>query len=138
MDGVLDFFLDPANWTGTTGIPNRLFEHLVICALAVFIAALIAIPTGLYIGHTNRASGVAINFANVGRAIPSYAMMVIPLPLTLAARTGPRLRPDPRTCVPADPAGHDLPGHPAAPDGDVFGAPLGRRRARRGGRAAWD
>ena len=69
MDGVLGFFQDPANWTGTTGIPNRLFEHLVICALAVFIAALIAIPTGLYIGHTNRASGVAINFANVGRAI---------------------------------------------------------------------
>ena len=84
MDGVANFFLDPANWTGTTGIPNRLFEHLVICGLAVLIAALIAIPTGLYIGHTNRASGVAINFANVGRAIPSYAMMVIPLPLTLA------------------------------------------------------
>ena len=84
MDGVVNFFLDPANWNGTTGIPNRLFEHLVICALAVLIASLIAIPTGLYIGHTNRASGVAINFANVGRAIPSYAMMVIPLPLTLA------------------------------------------------------
>ena len=30
MDGIVDFFLDPANWTGTTGIPNRLIEHLVI------------------------------------------------------------------------------------------------------------
>ena len=84
MDGVVNFFLDPANWNGTTGIPNRLFEHLVISGLAFVVASLIAIPTGLYIGHTNRASGVAINFANVGRAIPSYAMMVIPLPLTLA------------------------------------------------------
>jgi osmoprotectant transport system permease protein len=37
----------------------------------------------MYIGHTNNGSGVAINLANIGRAIPSYAMMVIPLPLTL-------------------------------------------------------
>jgi len=84
MDGVIGFFTDPANWTGTTGIPNRLVEHLVISGVAIVVAALIAIPVGLYIGHTNRGSGFAINFANVGRAIPSYAMMVIPLPLTLA------------------------------------------------------
>src|SRR5512132_3025627 len=83
MDGVVAFLTDPANWTGTTGIPNRLQEHLVICVLAVLLAALIAVPLGLYIGHTNRGSNVAINVANIGRAIPSYAMMVIPVPLTL-------------------------------------------------------
>jgi osmoprotectant transport system permease protein len=84
MDGVIAFFTDPANWQGTTGIPNRLLEHLVISGLAVGLATLIAIPLGLYIGHTNRGSGLAINIANIGRAVPSYAMMVIPLPLTLA------------------------------------------------------
>jgi osmoprotectant transport system permease protein len=84
MDGVIGFFTDPANWQGTTGIPNRLFEHLVISGLAVGLATLIAIPLGLYIGHTNRGAGLAINVANIGRAVPSYAMMVIPLPLTLA------------------------------------------------------
>jgi osmoprotectant transport system permease protein len=83
MDGVVAFLTDAANWTGTTGIPNRLQEHLVMCGLAVVLAALIAIPLGLYIGHTNRGSNVAINIANIGRAIPSYAMMVIPVPLTL-------------------------------------------------------
>jgi len=83
MDGVVAFLTDPKNWEGTTGIPNRLQEHLVICGLAVLLAALIAIPIGLYIGHTNRGSNLAINLANIGRAIPSYAMMVIPLPLTL-------------------------------------------------------
>jgi osmoprotectant transport system permease protein len=84
MEGVIGFLTDPANWTGNTGIPNRLLEHLVISGIAIVVAAAIAIPVGLYIGHTNRGSGFAINFANVGRAIPSYAMMVIPLPLTLA------------------------------------------------------
>jgi osmoprotectant transport system permease protein len=89
MDGVVAFFTDPANWTGPTGIPNRLQEHLLICGLAVLLAALIAVPIGLYIGHTGRGSNLAINLANIGRAIPSYAMMVIPVPLTLTlAETG--------------------------------------------------
>jgi osmoprotectant transport system permease protein len=84
MDGIIAFLTDPANWQGTTGIPNRLLEHLVISGLAVALATAIAIPLGLYIGHTNRASNAAINVANIGRAVPSYAMMVILLPLTLA------------------------------------------------------
>lgn len=84
MDGVLEFFTDPDNWEGTLGIPNRLLEHVTISVLSVIVAALIAIPIGLYIGHTNRGSSLAINLANIGRAVPSYAMMVIPLPLTLS------------------------------------------------------
>ena len=56
----------------------------MISGLSVLLATLIAIPIGLYIGHTNRGSSLAINLANIGRAIPSYAMMVIPLPLTLS------------------------------------------------------
>ena len=83
MDKLGAFFTDPAQWTGETGIPNRLFEHLVISGSSVLLALLVAIPLGLYIGHTNRGSSLAINLANIGRAIPSYAMMVIPLPLTL-------------------------------------------------------
>ncbi|HEV7811239.1 MAG TPA: ABC transporter permease [Candidatus Limnocylindrales bacterium] len=89
MDGVIAFFTDQANWTGTTGIPNRLEEHLLICGLSILVASLIAVPIGLYIGHTNRGSNVAINLANIGRAVPSFAMMVIPVPLTLTlAETG--------------------------------------------------
>jgi osmoprotectant transport system permease protein len=83
MGDVVAFLTDPANWTGTTGIPNRLVEHLVISGLSILFASAVAVPLGLYIGHTNRGSGLAINLANIGRAIPSYAMMVIPLPLTL-------------------------------------------------------
>jgi len=83
MDNITAFFSDPAQWSGSSGIPARLFEHLVIAGSSVLLAILIAVPIGLYVGHTNRGSGVAINLANIGRAVPSYAMMVIPLPLTL-------------------------------------------------------
>jgi osmoprotectant transport system permease protein len=84
MGDVIGFFTDPTHWEGTSGIPNRLLEHLVISGLSILVATLIALPIGLFIGHTNRGSGLAINLANIGRAVPSYAMMVIPLPLTLS------------------------------------------------------
>jgi osmoprotectant transport system permease protein len=83
MDKIVAFFLDPAQWSGDTGIPHRLLEHLFLAGSSVLLAVLIAIPIGLYIGHTNRGSSLAINLANIGRAIPSFAMMVIPVPATL-------------------------------------------------------
>jgi osmoprotectant transport system permease protein len=84
MEDVIAFFTDPAHWTGTTGIPNRLWEHLVISGMAVFIATIIGLPLGLWIGHTGRFANLAINLANIGRAVPSYAILVMVLPLTLA------------------------------------------------------
>lgn len=84
MNDIVEFFLDPAHWQGEIGIPNRTLEHLVISGLAIVLATLIAVPIGLYIGHTNRGAGLAINLSNIGRAVPSYAMMVIPLPFTLS------------------------------------------------------
>jgi osmoprotectant transport system permease protein len=84
MDDIIKFFLDPANWTGQTGIPNRLFEHLVISGVAITVATLVGLPLGLYIGHTGRGANLAINLANIGRAVPSYAILVMVLPVTLA------------------------------------------------------
>ena len=84
MEDILAFFTDPAHWTGTTGIPNRLWEHLVISGLAVLVATIIGLPLGLWIGHTGRFANVAINLANIGRAVPSYAILVMVLPVTLA------------------------------------------------------
>lgn len=84
MDDIVGFFLDPANWEGATGIPARLLEHLWISGLAILAATIIALPIGLFIGHTGRGANLAINLANIGRAVPSYAVLVMVLPLTLA------------------------------------------------------
>jgi osmoprotectant transport system permease protein len=84
MSQLIAFFTDPANWSGQLGIPNRLFEHLVISGLAIFMATIIGLPLGLYIGHTGRGANLAINLANIGRAVPSYAILVMVLPVTLA------------------------------------------------------
>jgi osmoprotectant transport system permease protein len=94
MEQLLGFFSDPASWSGETGIPNRLIEHITIALLAVLTASAIALPLGFYIGHTGRLQLLGINIANIGRAIPSYAVMVMLLPVMLAL--APVLGYDPR------------------------------------------
>ena len=88
------FLGDAANWQNETGIPNRLLEHIAISLLAVLTASLIALPLGFYIGHTGRLQLLGINIANIGRAVPSYAVMVMLLPVMLAL--APVLGYDPR------------------------------------------
>ena len=83
MEQLAAFFAEAANWQGETGIPNRLVEHLAISLLAVLTASAIALPLGFYIGHTGRLQLLGINIANIGRAVPSYAVMVMLLPVML-------------------------------------------------------
>lgn len=80
----IGWLTDTANWAGADGIPTRLLEHISISAAAVIVACLIAIPIGLWIGHTGRQAFIAINLANVGRAVPSYAVMAMILPISLS------------------------------------------------------
>ena len=84
MGDIVGWFLDPAHLSGPGSIPQRLFEHILLCAAALLTATVIALPIGLYIGHTRRFAGVAINAANIGRALPSYALVVMILPVSLA------------------------------------------------------
>ena len=81
---ILAWFGDPANWSGPNGIPNRVLEHVAISGSALLIAALFALPVGLWIGHTRRGVRFAINLANLGRAIPSLAAIAIVVPFTQA------------------------------------------------------
>jgi len=80
---LVNWFLDPVNWQGSAGIPTRLFEHVAMSGASLLTAALIGLPIGLFIGHTGRFANAAINIANIGRAIPSYAVLVIILPISL-------------------------------------------------------
>jgi osmoprotectant transport system permease protein len=74
---LLVWFNDPANWHGTNGIPHRVTEHLVLWAKAMVIAVAIAVPGGLLLGRSRRSGTFTVNVANIGRAIPSFAVLVI-------------------------------------------------------------
>ncbi|HXH56650.1 ABC transporter permease [Iamia sp.] len=74
---VLDWLRDAANWRGSTGAGARIIEHVEISAVAMIAAVLIAVPPALWLGHKRRFGLLAINISNVGRALPSFAVLVL-------------------------------------------------------------
>jgi len=78
---VAQWFLDPAHWTGDGGILHRTFEHVLMSGASVLTAAAIALPVGIAIGHFGRGGILAINVSNIGRAVPSFAVLVIAVQL---------------------------------------------------------
>jgi osmoprotectant transport system permease protein len=78
---VFRWFTDRAHWHGGDGLPHRLSEHVSICAIALVAACVVAIPVGVVLGHLGRGGLIALNVANVGRAIPSLAILVVAVPL---------------------------------------------------------
>lgn len=71
---LIDWFTNPANWSGDLGIPNRLSEHLRYTAVVVIIGLVISLPIGLYVGHTGRARWL-VTWANAIRAVPSLGLL---------------------------------------------------------------
>ena len=68
------YLLDPANWQG---IGRLLLDHLLYSGLALVLAAGIAIPLGVLIGHTGRGTFAVIGSSNAARAIPSLGLLVL-------------------------------------------------------------
>ena len=81
---TLAWLTDPGNWQGPNGIPTRLEEHILISVVSMAIALAIALPAGLAVGHTGRGAVAAVNLANLGRALPSLAVIGIVVPITQA------------------------------------------------------
>lgn len=81
LGSVVRWFLNPAHWHGDFGIPNRIEEHVLMSLAATGAAALIALPVGLTLGHFGRGGAIAINISNVGRALPSFAILVLAVQL---------------------------------------------------------
>jgi osmoprotectant transport system permease protein len=84
INETVAWLADPEHWQGPGGIPARLVEHVALSAAALLIAAALALPTGLAVGHARRGGGIAVGLATIGRAIPSFALMGLILPFTQA------------------------------------------------------
>jgi osmoprotectant transport system permease protein len=88
------WLFEPVQWSGPTGIPARILEHLGYTGLAVLLGLVIALPIGAVIGHTGKA-GVLVGAVNGLRAIPELGLLILlvllmgigVLPVTLALIT---------------------------------------------------
>jgi osmoprotectant transport system permease protein len=62
-------------------IGEKTVEHLVLSGAAIGVALVLAVPAGIVLGHLHRGSFLAINVGNVGRALPSLAVIAIGIAL---------------------------------------------------------
>ncbi|MDO5049763.1 MAG: ABC transporter permease [Actinomycetaceae bacterium] len=74
---ALTWLATGANWVGHDGIWMRLVEHAWYSVLGVAISAIIAIPLGLYIGHTGRGRGIAVGLTGGLRALPTLGILTL-------------------------------------------------------------
>ncbi|MEI2827698.1 MAG: ABC transporter permease [Dermatophilaceae bacterium] len=95
LTSIWTWLTAPEQWTGTRGIPNRLVEHLGYSVVSLVIAAFIAIPLGLWVGHTGRARWL-VTASNAARAIPSLGLL-----FAVAMIVGPRISSDLAFVIPS-------------------------------------
>jgi osmoprotectant transport system permease protein len=74
---VWQWLTDPAHWTGPDGVPIRTAEHLRISLTALLAAVVVAMPVGIALGRSGRGSFLAFSVGNVGRAVPTFALLFI-------------------------------------------------------------
>lgn len=75
VSDTIDWFSDSTHWSGDDGVPHRLVQHLGYTSLTIAIAAAVAIPIGLWIGHTGRLRGLAVVSSGALRALPTLGVL---------------------------------------------------------------
>jgi osmoprotectant transport system permease protein len=81
LGDVVSWFADADHWQGPAGVPTRLWEHLRFSVSAVVAASLTAGPIAGWLGHRRRFGTLAINVANIGQTLPSFAILVLAVQL---------------------------------------------------------
>jgi osmoprotectant transport system permease protein len=76
FENAIQFLFD-----NTGLIWDKTLEHVWLSLASLGVAILIAVPLGVWLGHLHRGSFVAINVSNIGRALPSLAVISIGLGL---------------------------------------------------------
>lgn len=83
LRALFDFVTTWSNWIGPNGIMARTWNHLLISVVAVLIAVIITVPIAVALAHRKKGGFVALAVANLGRAIPSLAILALALPLSI-------------------------------------------------------
>ncbi|MBS41804.1 MAG: ABC transporter permease [Nocardioides sp.] len=72
-----DYLTTADSWTAPGGILERLVEQLLLTVTALVVACALALPAALWLGHLGRGGFLAINVSNVGRAVPTFALLAL-------------------------------------------------------------
>jgi osmoprotectant transport system permease protein len=72
-----DYLTTGANWSGDGGIWELLLQQLLLTVTALGLAVLIGLPIALWLGHLGKGGFLAINISNIGRAVPTFALLAL-------------------------------------------------------------
>jgi osmoprotectant transport system permease protein len=77
LSDAWDYLTTGANWSGDGGMLQLLLQQLLLTATALGLAMAIGLPIALWLGHHGRGGFLAINVSNIGRAIPTFALLAL-------------------------------------------------------------
>ncbi|MFD7326376.1 ABC transporter permease [Streptomyces sp. NPDC059875] len=77
LSATWDWLTSAANWSGDNGVWHRLAEHLFLTVVCLALSCAIALPVALVLGHLGKGGALAVNLSNVGRAVPTFAVLVL-------------------------------------------------------------
>ena len=77
ISGAYDWLTTGANWQGEKGVWHRLAEHIYFSGVTLGVSCLIALPLALWLGHIGKGGALAVNISNVGRAVPTLAVLIL-------------------------------------------------------------
>jgi len=77
LNDAIAWLNDPLNWTGPHGVLALTAAHLRVTFLAVLLAAVVALPGGVWLGHARRGGTLGVVVANTTRALPTLALLTL-------------------------------------------------------------
>jgi osmoprotectant transport system permease protein len=77
LNEVIAWFTEEGRWLSDDGILPRTLEHLWLAILPMVIAIAVAIPLAVWLGHKRVWEFSANTLVNIGRAIPSFGLLVL-------------------------------------------------------------
>jgi osmoprotectant transport system permease protein len=56
---------------------EKTWDHVLLSGAALAVSICVAVPLGVVLGHVHRGSFIAVNVANVGRALPTLVVIAV-------------------------------------------------------------
>ena len=86
--GVFEWLLDPDSWTGADGILVSLADTVILCAVVVVVAIITMVPLASWLAHTRRGEVSVSWMVTLSRAIPTFAVAGLLVPISLRSGWG--------------------------------------------------
>ncbi len=81
--GLFEFLFGSQYWTGSDGILASLWDTVVLCAAVMAVATAVAVPLGAWLAHVRRGELSVTWIVTLSRAVPSFAIAGLLVPLSL-------------------------------------------------------